>query len=68
MSCLVKWWDVLFVKGIHFSSKNAHVLNHRGHFNDVFIKYFKDNFHIMNQSALQNVMLWLNHNEPFIVC
>ena len=34
----------------------------------VFIKYIKDNLSIMNQSALQNVMLWLNHDEPFIVC
>ena len=27
MSCVVRWWDVLFVKGMHFSSKNARLLN-----------------------------------------
>ena len=27
MSCVVQWWDVLFVKGMHFSSKNARLLN-----------------------------------------
>ena len=27
MSCVVRWWDVLFVKGMHFSSKNACLLN-----------------------------------------
>ena len=27
MSCVVRWWDVLFVEGMHFSSKNAHLLN-----------------------------------------
>ena len=27
MSCVVRWWDVLFVKGMHFSSKNALLLN-----------------------------------------
>ena len=29
MSCVVRWWDVLFVKGMHFSSKNARLLNLR---------------------------------------
>ena len=29
MSCVVRWWDVLFVKGMHFSSKNARLLNFR---------------------------------------
>ena len=28
MLCVVQWWDVLFVKGMHFSSKNAHLLKH----------------------------------------
>ena len=28
MSCVVQWWDVLFVKGMHFSSKNARLLNY----------------------------------------
>ena len=28
MSCVVRWWDVLFVKGMHFSSKNARLLNY----------------------------------------
>ena len=27
MSCVVRWWDVLFVKGLHFSLKNARLLN-----------------------------------------
>ena len=27
MSCVVRWWDVLFVKVMHFSSKNARLLN-----------------------------------------
>ena len=27
MLCVVWWWDVLFVKGMDFSSKNAHLLN-----------------------------------------
>ena len=27
MSCVVRWWDVLFVNGMHFSSKNARLLN-----------------------------------------
>ena len=27
MSCVVRWWDVLFMKGMHFSSKNARLLN-----------------------------------------
>ena len=27
MSCVVRWWVVLFVKGMHFSSKNACLLN-----------------------------------------
>ena len=27
MSHVVQWCDVLFVKGMHFSSKNAHLLN-----------------------------------------
>ena len=34
MSCVVRWWDVLFVKGMHFSSKNARLLN----FNFYFLK------------------------------
>ena len=29
MSCVVQWWDVLFVKDMHFSSKNARLLNSR---------------------------------------
>ena len=33
MSCVVQWWDVLFVKGMHFSSKNARLLNFYFHFN-----------------------------------
>ena len=28
MSCVVWWWDVLFVKGMHFSSKNACLLKY----------------------------------------
>ena len=28
MSCVVRWWDVLFVKVMHFSSKNARLLNY----------------------------------------
>ena len=28
MSCVVQWCDVLFVKGMHFSSKNACLLNY----------------------------------------
>ena len=28
MSCVVRWWDVFFVKGMHFSSKNARLLNY----------------------------------------
>ena len=31
MSCVVRWWDVLFVKGMHFSSKNARLLNCNSH-------------------------------------
>ena len=27
MSFVVQWWDVLFVKGMHISSKNACLLN-----------------------------------------
>ena len=27
MSCVVQWWHVLFVKDMHFSSKNARLLN-----------------------------------------
>ena len=27
MSYVVQWWDVLFVKAMHFSSKNARLLN-----------------------------------------
>ena len=27
MSCVVQWRDVLVVKGMHFSSKNARLLN-----------------------------------------
>ena len=29
MSCVVRWWDVLFVNGMHFSSKNARLLNYQ---------------------------------------
>ena len=28
MSCVVRWWHVLFVKGVHFSIKNARLLNY----------------------------------------
>ena len=31
MSCVVRGWDVLFVKGMHFSSKNACLLNYLAH-------------------------------------
>ena len=27
---VVQWWDVLFVKGMHFLSKNARLLNLKG--------------------------------------
>ena len=27
MFSVVQWWDVLFVKGMHFSSKDARLLN-----------------------------------------
>ena len=32
MSCVVRWWDLLFVKGMHFSSKNARLLNYLPNF------------------------------------
>ena len=34
MSYVVQWWDVLFVKGMHFSSKNARLLNFGNHWVD----------------------------------
>ena len=51
MSCVVRWWDVLFGKGMHFSSKNARLLNSlclilqkqsntcKGTYNLSFVKY-----------------------------
>ena len=32
MSCAVRLWDVLYVKGMHFSSKNARLLNFKHKF------------------------------------
>ena len=41
MSCVVRWWDVLFVKGMHFSSKNARLLNlQEGRFFSKSVAYY----------------------------
>ena len=39
MSCVVRWWDVLFVKGMHFSSKNARLLNFLIDIAAIFVMY-----------------------------
>ena len=53
MSCVVQWWDVLFVKGMHFSSKNARLLN---------LNYFR----LFNSKYVQYKMLPMTGFEPQI--
>ena len=44
MSCVVRWWDVLFVKGMRFSSK-MHVF--------LFIGLFQTNSEILQQISVK---------------
>ena len=44
MSCVVRWWDVLFVKGMHFSSKNARLLNYYSHVQTAASRYDRSEY------------------------